>query len=787
MTVPPDLVALAAAFDAPRREARPWAFWFLNDSLDDADLVAQLEEFADAGFGAVCPCARVGLSEDAGYLSPAWFRAVRLVVETCERLGLGVVLYDEASYPSGAANGLVVAQSPEFAARCLVAATARVRADERPVYARPHDGRSLWVRRVATVVVPVAEGVPDYGRSHLATPDAAGLVRVEAGTGEALVVALLDVPSGGTIRGAHAWQDDGSALAPAAADLMNPDAVAAFIALTHERYAAELGDHLGRTVTAWFTDEPDVVGRGARPDGIAWTPGFEAGLAAASGWDDSEVRRRLPELFDPAAPGHAAMRRLHADAVRDRLATVYYGAQRAWCDAHGLALTGHPHEPDELRSLAVFTWPGQDAVWRWVLPGQTALSGAESVSARAASGAAAQVGAPVAVTEVFGAYGWGLTMDEAKWLVDWHAVRGTTAFCLHALFSSVRGGRAFESEPDVGRHNAWWHELPTLLTYLGRLAEVGRSADEEVDVLVVCAGDRAPSDEVAPLYRAGVGFHYAPIELVEPAHRVEADERTADAAGRVRVGVRTYGTCVVVEDGVAEALDALGAARVLVADDGPWWTPLVPTDWFRVVDGRRDDLRIRRMAVGDVRGALLVNEGEGEIVLTVEPDAELWDPWTGVRTAAPERLALGRRGSALLWERPTAAEPTGVWPPPGASGVGVAVSSWTPPPGDWALEVATETFAGTVSYTGTFDLDEPADLRLDLGAVGDLATVLVNGVDVAALYWAPYRCAIAAVATRAGENLIEVRVTNSSANRWEGALRPSGLLGPVTLTTLAPH
>lgn len=777
VAVTPDVVALAAAFDAPRREARPWAFWFLNDTLDDADLVAQLEEFAEAGFGVVCPCARVGLSEDAGYLTPAWFRAVRLVVETCERLGLGVVLYDEASYPSGAANGLVVAQSPEFAARCLVAATARVRADERPAYARPHDGRSLWVRRVATVVVPVAEGVPDYGRSHLATPDAAGLVRVEAGTGEAIVVALLDVPSGGTIRGAHAWQDDGSALAPAAADLMNPDAVAAFIALTHEAYAAELGDHLGRTVVAWFTDEPDVVGRGARPDGIAWTPGFEAGLAAASGWDDAEVRRRLPELFDQAAPGHAAMRALHADAVRDRLATVYYGAQRAWTDAHGLALTGHPHEPDELRSLAVFTWPGQDAVWRWVLPGATALSGAESVSARAASGAAAQVGAPLAVTEVFGAYGWGLTMDEAKWLVDWHAVRGTTAFCLHALFSSVRDGRAFESEPDVGRHNAWWHELPTLLTYLGRLAEVGRAGAEDVDVLVVCAGDRAPSDEVAPLHRTGIGFHYAPVELVAV---VEPGE--SDAAGRVRVGVRTYGTCVVVDEAVARTLVARGAARVVVADDGPWWTPLVPTDWFAVSGGSRDDLRIRRTMVGHARCALLVNEGEGEIVLSVDGEAELWDPWTGVRAPSPQRLTLGRRGSVVLWERPTVAEPTGEWPAPGASGVGVALSSWTPPPGDWTLEVARETFAGTVSYTATFLLDEPAELRLDLGAVGDLATVFVNGTIVAALYWAPYRCAIPAAATGAGENVVEVRVTNSSANHWEGALKPSGLLGPVALT-----
>jgi hypothetical protein len=34
---------------------------------------------------------------------------------------------------------------------------------------------------------------------------------------------------------------------------------------------------------------------------------------------------------------------------------------------------------------------------------------------------------------------------------------------------------------------------------------------------------------------------------------------------------------------------------------------------------------------------------------------------------------------------------------------------------------------------------------------------------------------------QAGENTLEVRVTNSAANCYEGAMRPSGLLGPVTL------
>ena len=46
------LTELAARFAAPPVESRPWAFWFLNDDLPTAELLAQLDAFAAAGFTA---------------------------------------------------------------------------------------------------------------------------------------------------------------------------------------------------------------------------------------------------------------------------------------------------------------------------------------------------------------------------------------------------------------------------------------------------------------------------------------------------------------------------------------------------------------------------------------------------------------------------------------------------------------------------------------------------------------------------------------------------------------
>lgn len=731
------LDALAERFAAPPVEARPWGFWFLNDDTPVDELLAQLDQFAAAGFGTICPCARVGLAEDSGYLTDAWWDLMRRIVAHCASLGLRVVLYDEASYPSGAANGAVVAENPEFASRCLV--PARVEVDLAPGevrYARPTLGRSLWNRRVATVVT-TASG------THLVTPDAAGLVRLDAATlgpGRVRVESFFDCPSGGTIRGAHAWQDDGSPLAPAAADLLNPDAVASFLRLTHDAYAEHLGPWLGDTIVALFTDEPAPLGRDARPDGIAWTPGFEHDLVATAGVHVDEALRHLPELFIPGSTWHGH----HERALADRMRRVWFDAQRAWCDEHGIALTGHPERPDEVAALGAFTWPGQDTVWRWVLPGETALHGPESAGPRTAAGAAILRGVPTpVVNEVCGAYGWGLTLDEVKWLLDWLAVRGTTDFLLHALFASVRGNRAFESEPDLGLHNAWWPHLPQVLAYAARLSTLNAALVERPRVAIVVEGDRAPADAVAPLHTHQVGF----------VHATEAD--------------------------VAE--HAFEHVVRLPTPPGRWWEAL-PSSAPPVLSGSREDLRVRQGWFGDVEARLLVNEGEHPIDVGIE--GTVWDPWTGRIHAGCGHWTLPRRGSVWV----TAVAPSGrvTGPPlewvPGAS---IELAGWASmpaaPDGDWTTDPAWETHVGTVAYRTTFDLAEPSDLGLDLGMVGDIAEVSVNGTIVAHLFWRPHRCTIPAGVTREGTNSLVVRVTNSSANRWEGALRPSGLIGPASL------
>lgn len=116
-------------------------------------------------------------------------------------------------------------------------------------------------------------------------------------------------------------------------------------------------------------------------------------------------------------------------------------------------------------------------------------------------------------------------------------------------------------------------------------------------------------------------------------------------------------------------------------------------------------------------------------------------------------------------------------------------------------------FSGMATYTSSFVLPKSvksgAPLWLNLGEVGEIAEVSVNGKRVGYAWHKPYRVDLSG-AVRNGVNSVEVKVANLWVNRligdaqpgakkvtWtsfptysaDAALRPSGLIGPVTLET----
>ncbi len=126
-------------------------------------------------------------------------------------------------------------------------------------------------------------------------------------------------------------------------------------------------------------------------------------------------------------------------------------------------------------------------------------------------------------------------------------------------------------------------------------------------------------------------------------------------------------------------------------------------------------------------------------------------------------------------------------------------------------------FSGTVTYTKAFDLPAAAlapdrRLFLDLGEVGSLAEVTLNGKNLGTLWCKPFRLDVSGI-VKGGANRLQVRVTNVWHNRLVGQrlapqafnsptaekiwtsmmpdyganepLFPTGLIGPVILRQAA--
>ncbi len=798
---------LQTTFADPPREFGVMPFWFWNDDLQEEELIRQIHEFQVKGFGGFLIHPRIGLSRRVGYLTEEYFRLVRLAVEEAARLGLKVILYDEGSYPSGSAQGRVVAENPAYAARCLIPLHHRVTGPAQG-YWRPNPGRAMQDRLVSVILG--REIAPDALDPDTLTPlliVGPGLVRYEVPEGNWRLVACWDVFSGGTIRGVFDEEEDQHALAPAAGDIMNPEAVACFLRHTHDQYYAHLQDYFGTTVVAMFTDEPSPLGRGVKrgPKPMPFTSGFLAEVGA--NWDD-DVQRWLPALWLDCGPRTEAFRQVYERAVNDRLERVFYAAQSRWCREHGLALTGHPSQSNEMGVLRQFHWPGQDMVWRWVTPNAaSALEGPHSTAPKCASSAAVLQGSRRNTSEALGAYGWRLTLDEAKWLLDWHLVRGNNLFFLHACFYSLRGRRAFESEPDIGVHNVWWPYFQLLGDYLRRVCWLLTDGLEVCQAAVLTDPNQVAWAAAKELFQNQIDFVYIDDVALDQARL----EGKALVVGQQRFHAVVCGPPGRLSQAQRARLDAFAAEGGLVLTDweaGDLASRLV-TRLGRDVDWpNAPDLRVIHYRKLGREFYFLVNEGEqplaGNLSLGSAGSLEYWNPLTGSIRPWPGRVIEGRTHTWLCLERRQGvvlvvdpqgeADPAVTMPPLPGEIICEIAGPWhvtdeagqpvsLPCPGDWAKVREWEIFSGRLRFMTQFDLSpEQAEghLFLDLGQVGDIAEVILNGQAIGSRAWGPYVFDLGQ-ACRSGGNMLEVRVTNSMANAYDGLQLPSGLMGPVVL------
>ncbi len=619
------MTAIDPSLLSPPTEFSLMPFWFWNDDLSETELLRQIDDMQAHGVYGFVIHPRVGLPRSIGWMSERMLHWVRFAVDEAARRGMHVVLYDEGMYPSGSSSGQVVGENPLYQCRCL--AQVDLAGDQAPTL-----------------------------------PPGANLVAiVERVGGEKM--AVIDRPVDAYIRGLHYIGEGPAEDEPPAADLLNPDAVAAFVRLVYDRYYEALSDHFGQTVFAIFTDEPGLLGR-CRERGVQpGTTGILAHVNAALGYDFTP---HLPALWYDDEPDAARYRQDYARAVAQRLQETYYTQLSDWCTQHGIALTGHPAAGDEIGLERYFHIPGQDIVWRWVLPHHpSALEGRESTQAKCASSAMLHLGRRRNSNECFGAFGHEFTWEEMKWLVDWCLVRGVNLLYPHAFFYSVRGPRKDERPPDVGPHAPWWDEYKPFADYCRRMCWLNTDSVHQCAVAILGQADFLPWRAAKVCFQRQRDFNY--LEMRHLWDDAQVDETGIHIAGL------HYKALIV--DGVGHiraearpALDALArAGRLIVWGEDEWGFDgaavvdtadalvaqidrLVSPDL--IVEPPQPDLRYRHVIKDGLHYYMLCNEGNEPLRFRCRvgaPGAALWvDPFTLEEKARVVELALEPGTTGLL-------------------------------------------------------------------------------------------------------------------------------------------
>jgi hypothetical protein len=566
-------------FSDPPREFSVAPFWFWNDYLDEAEIRRQIGDFQDHGVHGFVLHPRVGLPRDLGWMSDALLDFYAVALDEAAQRGMFVILYDEGMYPSGSSSGQVVAENPDHQTRCL-------------------DKIEL-----------VGDQMPDL------PPDQHLIALVERRNGQRM--AVVDRKMDAFIRGLH-YVDGGPAEdEPPAADLLNPEAVGSFVRLVYDRFATRFGHYFGKTIVAIFTDEPSPVGR-PRERGIV--PGTADILGHVNRILGYDFTPHLPALWYDDEEDAGRYRRDYERAIALRMEETWYQQLYDWCERHHLPLTGHPARADDIGAERYFHIPGQDLVWRWVLPDDpTALEGAESTQGKCASSAMIHLGRRRNLNECCGAYGHAHTWEEMNWLADWCFVRGANWLVPHAFYYSVRGIRRDERPPDVGPNSNWWPRFPEYADRCRRLSWLNTDCDHVCAIAILGAADHLPwqpakvcfqhqrdfnyleerhlwEDAVVDEYGVHLaGMHYQAVILAhEPDPKAQpALEQLAQAGRLLRYDPATVDADLITQ------LDALVPPDIIV-------TPLAPA------------LRVRHVIKDGRHCYLLFNEEKAPLEIRIE-------------------------------------------------------------------------------------------------------------------------------------------------------------------------
>ena len=429
------------SFISPDVSYAPVYIWVWNDVCTREIIDSQLAEMQNLGIRAfyILPEPKkfrpdsmpTNLSPE--YLSDEYSELCGYAFEQGKNLGMTCWIYDEGGWPSGSACGKVIKNHPEYARRTL------------EVYEHNFSAGEVYKKTNPYVIATFINDCDMIAEGGVFEKDTAVTEYV-------------------------AEKENGSY-----PDLLNKNATDYFIEITHKKYPLN-------NVTAVFTDEPKAP-----------TDAFNNEIVQRyEAMYGESILPHLPLIMERATVTEENVHILHRwyDLCSHTFCENFLLPCKKWANENGFAFTGHldkDHSPDGcmngggnfnlMRALRCFDIPGIDVIWRQIYPESKSkikndMNAYNGFYPRYASSSAAQNGTKLAMSEVFGVAGPGLTYDMMRYTVGYQAVRGINIFNPFNFPLGRKGQLLAQELPIFTENQPYYRYLGQFNRYTERLSYI---------------------------------------------------------------------------------------------------------------------------------------------------------------------------------------------------------------------------------------------------------------------------------------------------------------------------
>jgi hypothetical protein len=343
--------------------------------------------------------------------------------------------------------------------------------------------------------------------------------------------------SGGSYEGTHNCRNYFAQARTA--NLLDEDAIARFIEVTHERYAAELGPDFAM-VEAFFTDEPGLNAMGSPelpPQAgnvpVVDPPDSTRKLLPALAWSEPLARRfagrDLTGLFTDR-PGAAELRREFHAKTGEHLADAFFAQIQQWCFDHEVFSSGHILAEENAAAHVPLYGNFLRCLMKMDIPGIDVLSGlpedcrsfrraaAFGLSAALLNGDRRVFSESSDINQLINP-GQIVAPAQATASMAWQAALGVTDFASYFNFGLCPelGGAPSNGPQPQPTDPGWWLSISPLQP--GWPPDNPRLARTPEEYLAINTAITGLLDQLEPAELGADVFLYYPVELMQEEYR----------------------------------------------------------------------------------------------------------------------------------------------------------------------------------------------------------------------------------------------------------------------------